>query len=73
MNEWNSYSCQRCPTDYELAVSPMHISIKNWQCFGFPQSPLDISWRVLLESDHNTEMEGLTIEHVPGSIRTSIS
>jgi hypothetical protein len=67
---WCSFSCQRCPTDYELAVSQVHISIKIWQCFGSPQSPLDISWRVLVEKD-DTIGQGLTVEHAPGSIRTS--
>jgi hypothetical protein len=67
---WCSFSCRRCPTDYELAVSPVLISIRLWQCSGSPQSPLDISWRVLVEGDDNMG-QGLTVEHAPGSIRTS--
>jgi hypothetical protein len=68
---WSYLSCEFCPTDCAVMVSPEEIRFRVWKSFGAPQSPLDIEWRVDLESDDNTEWDGLTISRVPGCVQSA--
>lgn len=63
-------SCHRCPTDYAiLCTDPRTISFRAWHDFGSHGSSQDLSWRAHVWTSENTPTGGLTLHHVPGSIR----
>jgi hypothetical protein len=64
------YSCSHCTTDYALLVTPAEMFFQVWQAFGAPQSPLDTTWRVHLRQRDSLARPSLTLNHVPGSIRS---
>lgn len=63
------HSCDRCPTDYLIAVEDGRATLYVWQDLGAGTSAADPYWRSHIWDDKNNAFNGTKFSYEHGSIR----